>query len=87
MLWIITHQECHPPQLTFFLVSSTGRDTTTSRLSVMWMSLSPTLQARPCYKRGTTRLWQWSLLHIEKESSLWSGFATLHRRKRLKQDQ
>ena len=53
-------------------ISRTGRDTTTSRHLATWKSLSPTLQVRP-------------LLHSEMAPSLWPGFATSLREKRLRQ--
>ena len=66
-------------------ISRTGRDTMTSRLPATLMSLNPTLQVRPLCQKDTTRLWHRSLLHIEMEPSLGSGFATFHRGKRLRQ--
>ena len=84
-LWTVTHQKCQPPWLPFFPVSRTGRDTTTSRLPATLIILNPTLQVRLLCQRGTTRLWHRSLLHTEMEPSPGSGFATSHRRKRLRQ--
>ena len=46
-------------------VSRTGRDTATNRLPSTLMSLNPTLQVRSLCWRGTTKLWQRSLLHTE----------------------
>ena len=57
-------------------ISRTGRDTTTSRLLVTWISLSPTLQVRPLSQRGTNRLQHRPLLHIEINPSIWPGFVT-----------
>ena len=66
-------------------ISRTGKDTTTSRHLATWMSLSPILQVRPLSKRGTTRPWYRPLLHSEMELSLWPGFVTFLRERRLRQ--
>ena len=66
-------------------ISRTGRLTTTSRLLTTWMSLSPTLYARPLSQRGTNRLLHRLVLHSEKEPSPWPGFSTFLREKRLRQ--
>ena len=66
-------------------ISRTGRDATTNKLLATWMSLSPTLQLRPFSQRDTTRPWHMLLLHSEMEPSLWPGFATSLRGKRLRQ--
>ena len=84
-LWTVTHQEFHPQWVPFFLESVEWKDTTTSRLSATLMSLSLTLQGRHLCQWGTSRLWHRPLLLIEMEPSLWSDFATSHRRKRLRQ--
>ena len=59
-------------------VSRSGRDTTTSSISATLMSLSPTLEVRPLWQRGISRVWHSSHLHIEIQPSAGSGFATSH---------
>ena len=82
-MWYIRSADPHNPLLTS--ISRTGRDTTTSRLLATWMSLSPTLQVRPLSQRGTTSSWHRTLWNNETEPSLWPGFATSLRKKRLRQ--
>ena len=65
--------------------SRTGRDTTTSRLFATLMSPRPTHQVRHFCQRGTTGFRYRSFLHIETDPTFWSGLATSHRRKILRQ--
>ena len=84
-LWIVTHQECHPPWLPFFLESVELADTLQPVDFLPPWQASGLLSKQGLFAKETQLDSSSNLLHTETEPSLWSGFATSHRRKRLRQ--
>ena len=84
-LWTVTYQECCLPWFTFFLEAVELAETLPPVAFLPPWQASVLLSKWSLFAKEAPLDWHKSLLHIEMEPCIWSGFATFYRRNGLRQ--